>query len=226
MAVATYDEDPARDLDGELGDLEGDDVFAVPMRAAHGYDTVDAIPRALESVQGRVHYCSPVGESPVVTEVLADRAAEEVAPSPDAGVVLVGLGSSSKPYARQTCEYHATRMAEDGDYAEVTTAYLLQNPTVECARYNVAADEVVAVPLFFGPTEETAAEIERKLEVDRGGISVADPFGSHPRVVDAVHAEVESRRAMDGSTGAASSFEAGLAGPGPAVATDGDGRAD
>lgn len=223
VAVATYEDEPVRELTPRLESLTAETVYVVPMVAAHTRDTTTEIPAALSAVPGTVTYCEPPGQSPAITDVLAQRAEAEVAPDGDASVVLVSFGSSSDPYQRQTTDYHASRLEAQSDYAAVVTCYLLQNPAVECARYNVPTGSAVAVPLFLGRSEATERRIPEALELDRGGIAYADPLLDHPGVTDAIAAEVEKQRALGEASASATSFESTLTTQRP-VATDGDGR--
>lgn len=225
VEVATYGSEPDRELREQLEGITADRVYAVPMCVAHTYDTTDGVPAALSYVPGDVRYCEPVGRSPAVTELIEERGGDLVPASEDASLVLVGFGSSSKPYHRQATDYHAARLREGSDYGEVVTCYLLQNPAVECVRYNVTRDRAVAVPLFLTRTEATEERIPEELELGRGGIEYADPLGGHPRMTDAVHAEVEKQRALaSGDAAPGASFEGRLARTRRPVATDGEGR--
>jgi sirohydrochlorin ferrochelatase len=222
--TAVYESEPVRELRDQLAAITADRVYAVPMQAAHTFETLEDVPAALSHVPGEVHYCEPVGRSPAVTDVLASKAAALEPPAADVSLVLVGFGSSSKPYHRQTTEYHASRLEAESDYGEVLSCYLLQNPTVECVRYNVSNDRAVAVPLFLPRTAATEEQIPEKLEVDRGGIEYADPLGAHERVTDAVHAEVVKQRTLAARGGAEmASFEARLTANRRPVVTDGEG---
>ncbi|MBX0296230.1 CbiX/SirB N-terminal domain-containing protein [Haloarcula nitratireducens] len=196
VEVAVYEHEPLRELRGTVEGLSADTVYAVPMCTAHTYDTVDEIPALLSYAAGTVRYCEPVGQSPAVTNVLAERGAELVSPGEDASLVLVGFGSSSKPHNRQTVDHHAARLRERSAYGSVLTCYLLQNPAVECVRYNLTTPRAVAVPVFVAPSEITDDRIPAALELARGGLEYADPLGEHPRVTDAVHGEIEKRRAL------------------------------
>ena len=137
--------------------------------------------------------------------------------------MLVGFGSSSQPYQRRTADYHATRLREGTAYDTVLTCYLLQNPAVECVRYNVPTERAVAVPLFLGHSEATQRRIPTALELDRGGISYAEPLLDHAGVTDAIAAEVERQRAL-GTDAHSTTFQANLTADSQPVATDGDGR--
>ncbi|MFB6302715.1 MAG: CbiX/SirB N-terminal domain-containing protein [Haloferacaceae archaeon] len=221
--VVTYESEPVCELRERLAALTADRVYAVPMCAAHTYETTEDVPAALSAVSGEVRYCEPVGRSPAVTGALLDRATDEVRPGSDASLVLVGFGNSSQPYGRQVVRYHAARIHDRADYGEVRPAFLLQNPAVECARYAVTGDRTVAVPLFVARSDATETAIPRKLELDRGGVAYADPLETHPGVTEAVRASIETRRAM--ATGdRPASFEDALAASRRPVATDGEGR--
>ncbi|PSQ21144.1 cobalamin biosynthesis protein CbiX [Halobacteriales archaeon QS_9_67_17] len=222
VEVATYDAEPVRELRDQFADHPADRVHAVPMCLAHTRDTVDAVPRALAHLPGEVHYCDPVGRNPAVTEVLAERAVNRVSPGADASLVLPAFGSGSTPHQRRAAEYHAERLRERGDYGQVVTCYLLQNPTVECVRYEVTEPRSVAVPLFIASTPATEQRIPDALELSRGGIEYADPLGTHPRVTDAVHAEAAKGRVL-ADAGDPGAFDPDVETAHP-VATDGEGR--
>lgn len=224
VEVATYQSEPTRELRGEFEAIAADTVYAVPMCAAHTYETTNGVPAALSYLSGDVRYCEPPGRSPAVTEVIAERGADLVRASSETSLILVGFGSSSKPYHRQTADYHAARLREQSEYGEVLTCYLLQNPAVECVRYNATNDRSVAVPLFLTRTEATEVRIPDELELARGGLEYADPFGEHPRITDAVHAEVEKQRALaTDETAPEAPFEAQLTRTRRPVVTDGEG---
>lgn len=220
VRTAYYEHDPVHELGDEFADVDAETVYALPTTLAHTYETTEDIPAALAECPGAVRYCEPIGRSPGVTGAIRERAAER---APDAdSLVLVGLGNSALPYGRQTVEYHASRLRDRGSYEEVVTCYLLQNPAVECARYNVTGDRPVAVPLFLAGSRATEQEIPRKLELDRGGLAYADALGTHPQITDAIRAEVETRRVLAEDARPAS-FEATLTMRARPMATDGRG---
>lgn len=224
VQIATYETEPVRELRDQLTTLSSDRVYAMPMVTAHTFETLRDIPAALSYVPGDVQYCEPLGQSPVVTEVLVERASEHIPPEEDTSIVLVSFGSSSKPYYRQVTEYHAARLRDQSAYGEVVTCYLLQNPAVECARYNVSNSRIVAVPVFPARTQATEEEIPEKLELERGGIEYAEPFGTHSRITDAIAAELEKQRVLAAESAPTESFEAQLTRNRRPVATDGEGN--
>jgi sirohydrochlorin ferrochelatase len=223
VRTATYDSEPVRELRDSFESVEGDRVFTVPFFTAHSHETTTDLPAALSYLPGDARYCEPLGHSPAITDAILARATDELKADADTTLVLVGFGSSSQPYHRQVAEYHASRLRESSAYADVNTCYLLQNPTVECARYNIDTDRAVAVPLFAVRSEATNSEIPTKLELDRGGIHYADPLGEHHLVTDAIAAELAKQRVLLDREGTPESFEASLARTNQPVATDGEG---
>lgn len=223
VEIATYGSEPIRELRERFRRHSADTVYAVPMCAAHTHDTIDAVPSALSYISGETHYCEPIGRSPAITELIEEKGSSLVPAAEDTALVLVSFGSSSKPYHREATDYHAVRLREQSSYGEVLTCYLLQNPTVECVRYNVTKRRAVAVPLFVTRSEATEDRIPDELELARGGIEYADPFGKDPRITDAIHAEIEKQRALAFDETPVSSFERRLTSMRRPVATDGEG---
>lgn len=224
VRVATYESEPVAELAPDLEAIGADRLFVVPLCLSHSNETIDAIPAALSRADAQVSYCEPVGRSPALTRAIVDRATDRVADERGGSLVLVGFGASNTPYNRQTVEFHATRARERSGYDEVVTCYVLQNPAVECVRYNVGEGPTVAVPLFVTPSRATTADIPSKLELDRGGIEYADVLGTHPLVTDAVEAEVAKQRVLgDDEADQPTSFEATLTATARPLATDGDG---
>jgi sirohydrochlorin ferrochelatase len=224
VTVATYAEEPIRELREPFSEVSGDRVYAVPMCAAHDHHTIDDVPAALSYVDGDVRYCEPPGSSPVVTELLVDRGSALVDDPTEASLILVAFGSSSTPYHRQAVEYHAARIRDRAAFGQVLPCYLLQNPAVECVRYNVTEPEAVAVPLFLPRSVATEDRVPTELELDRGGIAYADPLGTDPRITDAIYSEFVKQRAIERNpTRGPATFEASLAAGSRPLATDGEG---
>lgn len=222
--VVTYERDPQRELRGALSSIPAGRAYAVPVCAAHTHETTDGLPAALSSADVDVQYCEPVGRSPSVTGVVLDRARECADAGPGTSLILVGFGNTTGTYHRRVTEYHAACARKRAEYADVVTCYLTQNPAVECVRYNVSTESAVAVPLFVAPNPATEDQIPAKLELDRGGITYADPLGTHPGVTDAIQDRLETRRVLAESSPAPASFEAALTETARPLATDGQGQ--
>lgn len=222
VSIATYSDDPYRELRDTLTGIESEETYVVPMCAGHTNETTTDLPAALTQIDGTVHYCEPVGNDPAITEAIDDRARDAVDPGAGVSLVLVGLGNTGATHHRGVLESHAERLRQRTAYATVRGCYLVQNPAVECVRYNVPTERAVAVPLFILPSETTAERIPDKLGVDRGGFVCTDPLGAHEKVTDAVESILDARTAMENGTRPVT-FEDALAATSRPVATDGDG---
>lgn len=220
--VATYDVDPAAELPDQLAAVDADRVFAVPTSVAHTNDSVGELPGLLATIDADVRYCEPLGRSPAVTRLLRQRAEAVGAGESRTSVALVGLGSSAGPHSRQVLEYHAERLRATFD--EVRCCFLVQNPTVECVRYNVTNDRVVAVPVFLSACEATEQRIPEKLELERGGVAYAEPLGTDPLVSDAIEARIVPERVVERDGPTPNSYEDSLVRTRPRLATDGQGE--
>jgi len=197
VRVETYDEtwdETAGGTETEHGD---EPVLAVPLTVAYTNETRHVIASIARRWGEAVSLCEPIGHSPALTEIIAERADERVTHPEETSLLLVGLGSGSLSDQRRTVEYHERRLRERTAYDEVQSCYVLQDPVVECARYNVSNEAVVAVPVFVAPSPVTRATIPEKLDTDRGGIDYVDPIGTHERLTDAIHAEVARRRTLE-----------------------------
>ena len=204
VAVATYTDDPA-DLEIETPSADGierysgDDTYVVPIASAPDHDTTRALPGVLPTA----HHCEPVGTSPAIVRGLTARAREVIPPAPDVSLALVAFGDASGTSgsgSRATTEAHAARLRETTAYGEITTAYLLENPAVECLRYNLSSERAVVVPFFITACAETEHAIPDKLELDRGGLDYAAPLGTHETVTDAIEAEFLKARTLGSGT--------------------------
>lgn len=194
VTTATYGAEPTPDLLDQLRPMPGERSYVVPMCFAHTRATLTDVPRALGRLPGDVRYCDPIGENPIVTRAIRTKA--RAAGDADA-LLLVALGNSADDYAREAATFHADRLRDE--FAEVRTAYLLQDPAVECARYLVESDRAVVCPLFVGDCEATTRRIPEGLELERGGFDYADPFGDDGAVTEAVRATVERERVLAAS---------------------------
>jgi sirohydrochlorin ferrochelatase len=79
--------------------------------------------------------------------------------------------------------------------------------------------------MFVSATEATESRIPEALELDRGGIDYADPFGTHQGITEAIQRSVREQRAVRGQKQTSpTSFEGDLLNSQQPLATDGEGR--
>src|SRR5205814_9653151 len=128
------------------------EVFVVPNFISEGYFTQTVIPRELE-LKGRLTtrangqtwiYCEPVGNNPIVTELLVARA-HEIAP--DAGptetaLLIVAHGTELNDNSAIAAKREAERIRARGEFATVLNGYMEESPLIsESHQHNNAAKE-------------------------------------------------------------------------------------
>lgn len=146
-------------------------VFIVPLFISEGYFTEQVIPRELGFCQNgetdfpriqrrggqRLHYCGPVGTHPSMTEVLLARAREVVAlhpfptaPSPrETALFIAGHGTGNNENSRKAIERQVGLIRARGEYAEVHSVFMEEEPRIgDCWRI-AQARNLVMVPFFI-----------------------------------------------------------------------------
>lgn len=173
------------------------EVFLLPAVIANTRGTRHAMRSIASSIPVPVCVCDPIGRAPVISRLLLERAEEAAEPSGDTALVLVGFGSGSPSRSPGTIEYHARRIRERSDYGDVGSCYLIQDPPVECAQYNVSERRMVVVPAFVSPGQAIETEIRSKIRDGNDRVSYADSLGTHPRLTDAMQAAVTKRCVLE-----------------------------
>jgi sirohydrochlorin cobaltochelatase len=132
-----------------LAPLTDPEVYVVPFFFAQGYFVREVLPRELRPRPGqRVTLCEPLGISPQVTALLAERARAAL-PDPGRGaVVLLGHGSGRSATSTASVEEHARGLRALGEFGEVVAVYTDAEPQVGKTWSLVRAAEVVLVPVM------------------------------------------------------------------------------
>jgi sirohydrochlorin cobaltochelatase len=138
--------------------VETEDVYVVPHFISEGYFTQKVIPRELELTgpitrqdKHCIKYCEPVGNHPLVTDLLLQRA-RDIAPeiSPEQTALLIvghgtGLNENSAVAAKtQICEIQSRNI-----YAEVCAAFMEEEPLISHWPELTHQPHVVVVPFFI-----------------------------------------------------------------------------
>ncbi|WP_158059166.1 CbiX/SirB N-terminal domain-containing protein [Halorussus halophilus] len=160
-----WKEEPS--LRNVLRTVESDEVVVVPLFMAEGYFTEQVLPRELRltdewelDVDKTVHYADPVGTHDAMTDVVVERAAGilETAPE-DAGLAVVGHGTERNENSAKTTEYHATRIREHDEFAEVEALFMDESPEIDDVTDYFDATDVAVVPLFLADGYHTQEDI-------------------------------------------------------------------
>jgi sirohydrochlorin cobaltochelatase len=183
------------------------EVYAVPNFISEGYFTQTVVPRELE-LSGRItkrpngqiwKYCEPVGNHPVMTELLLKRA-REVAPHAapaETSLLIVAHGTDLNENSAIAAKREAEKIRSLGKYAAVLNVYMEESPLVSDWRKLTETPNVVVVPFFISDGLHSYEDIPRLLGiavaagVDRGQPGSAPPatecdeiFRQNPYAID------------------------------------------
>ena len=135
------------------------EVYVVPNFISEGYFTQTVIPRELElnghattRSSGQVwKYCDPVGNHPLMTELLLKRG-EEVAPGIDPGetsLLIVAHGTDLNENSAVAAKREAEKIRALGKYGAVLNVYMEEPPLVSNWKKLTTTQNVVVVPFFI-----------------------------------------------------------------------------
>ena len=134
-------------------------VYVVPNFISEGYFTQTVIPREL-GLNGKVtkcgngqvwNYCEPVGNHPLMTELLVQRAREIAPDVPEnqTSLLIVAHGTDLNENSAVAAKREAERIRRLGRYANVLNVYMEEFPLVSDWRVLTNTPNVVVVPFFI-----------------------------------------------------------------------------
>jgi sirohydrochlorin cobaltochelatase len=135
------------------------EVYVVPNFISEGYFTQTVIPRELE-LNGRTtrratgqiwNYCDPVGNHPLMTELLVQRASEiaPAVPENKTSLLIVAHGTDLNENSAVAAKREAEKIRKLGRYAAVLNVYMEEFPLVSDWRVLTSTPNVVVVPFFI-----------------------------------------------------------------------------
>jgi sirohydrochlorin cobaltochelatase len=134
-------------------------VSVVPNFISEGYFTQMVIPRELE-LNGKVtkrangqtwHYGEPVGNHPLMTELLVQRAREIApgVPEKETSLLIVAHGTDLNENSAVAAKREAEKIRALGRYANVLNVYMEEFPLVSDWNVLTSSRNVVVVPFFI-----------------------------------------------------------------------------
>ena len=174
------------------------EVYVVPNFISEGYFTQTVVPRELE-LNGRVtkrsngqiwRYCDPVGNHPMMTELLLRRA-QEIAPGIpeiEATLLIVAHGTDLNENSAVAAKRETEKIRALGKYAAVLNVYMEESPLVSDWRKLTKSQNVVVVPFFISDGLHSYEDIPRLLGivvaavVDRGQPGSPPPATAHGEI--------------------------------------------
>jgi sirohydrochlorin cobaltochelatase len=158
------------------------EVFVVPNFTSEGYFTQAVIPRELElegpittRANGQIWiYCEPVGNNPLVTELLLARA-HEIAPNAEpteTSLLLVAHGTELNDNSAVAAKREAERIRARGEFATVANAYMEEPPLIAEWDQLTNAANVIVVPFFIADGLHSYEDIPKLLGIECTGMDV------------------------------------------------------
>ena len=151
------------------------EVYVVPNFISEGYFTQTVVPRELE-LSGRItkrsngqlwRYCEPVGNHPLMTELLLKRArdvAPDAAPT-ETSLLIVAHGTDLNENSAVAAKREAEKIRALGKYAAVLNVYMEEAPLVSDWRNLTETPNVVVVPFFISDGLHSYEDIPRLLGI-------------------------------------------------------------
>jgi sirohydrochlorin cobaltochelatase len=204
-------------------------VYVVPNFISEGYFTQTVIPRELE-LNGKVtkradgqtwNYGEPVGNHPLMTELLIQRA-REIAPGieeKETSLLIAAHGTDLNENSAVAAKREAEKIRGLGRYADVLNVYMEEAPLISDWRRVTKTPNIVVVPFFISDglhsyedipimlgiakgrsSKLKGAEVFRRApyKIDNRSLFYASSIGTDPRIADiiieqAAAAEIGSR---------------------------------
>ncbi len=195
-----------------LDTVESDDVYVVPAFISEGYFTQQVIPRELgldgpvtKKGNKTVRYAGPLGTFEGMPDVILERTDDLMrgkAATGKTALVLLGHGTDLNKNSGGVIYLNAERIRQRGLYDLVEVGFLDQEPEISEVVANVAAENVILIPVFIAEGWHTRETIPEDLgltgEVTVRGdrtIFYGAPVGTHPSMASLIVARArESRR--------------------------------
>jgi sirohydrochlorin cobaltochelatase len=191
VQCAFWKEEPSlRDARFFFADETMSEVFIVPNFISEGYFTQTIIPRELGldgAVTTRANgqtwiYCKPVGNNPLVTELLLARA-HEIAPNAEpteTSLLIVAHGTELNDNSAVAAKREAERIRARGEFATVANAYMEESPLIAEWDQLTNAPNVIVVPFFIADGLHSYEDIPKLLGIECNSMDV---FGKNPHRV-------------------------------------------
>jgi sirohydrochlorin cobaltochelatase len=175
------------------------EVCVVPNFISEGYFTQTVIPRELElngqttkRSNGQIwKYCEPVGNHPMMTELLLKRA-RDIAPDVDSAetsLLIVAHGTDLNENSAVAAKREAEKIRRLRKFAAVLNVYMEEPPLVSDWRKLTKTRNVVVVPFFISDGLHSYDDIPRLIGIAQGtsttsGMVRGEIFRRNPCRVD------------------------------------------
>jgi sirohydrochlorin cobaltochelatase len=183
------------------------EVYVVPNFISEGYFTQTVVPRELE-LNGRItkrsngqiwRYCEPVGNHPLMTELLLKRA-RDVAPDAvpgESSLLIVAHGTDLNENSAVAAKRETEKIRALSKYAAVLNVYMEEPPLVSNWRKLTETSNVVVVPFFISDGLHSYEDIPRLLGMASSHSERSEEQSRNPRAKPLAVATGSVDRARD-----------------------------
>src|SRR5256886_4445496 len=152
------------------------EVYVVPNFISEGYFTQTVIPRELE-LNGRItkrsngqiwKYCEPVGNHPLMTDLLLRRAHEIASgiPESETALLIVAHGTDLNENSAAAAKREAQKIRALGRYAAVLNVYMEEEPRIADWKNLTTTRNAVVVPFFISDGLHSYEDIPALLGIE------------------------------------------------------------
>lgn len=186
------------ELGGVLDEVASPEVFVVPWLMCAGF-TMDRLREVigLHPATPRVVLAEPIGARVAIADLAANIAADACRSRnwriEETGLLLIGHGSGRNTVSAETTRGHAARIAANGRFAAVATAFLDEPPSPAEALVGLGTPNNVAVGLFAEHSLHSEDDVPRLLGAGRD-VHYTGPIGTAPELVDIIVAQAHEAR--------------------------------
>src|ERR1700737_1751337 len=176
------------------------EVYVVPNFISEGYFTQTVIPRELK-LNGRTtkrdtgptwKYCEPVGNHPLMTELLVQRAREIApgVPETEASLLIVAHGTDLNENSAVAAKREAEKIRQLDRYAAVLNLYMEEQPLISDWMKLTNTENVVVVPFFISDGLHSYEDIPVLLGIAKArsaigaGVARGEVFRQNPYQID------------------------------------------
>jgi sirohydrochlorin cobaltochelatase len=154
------------------------EVYVVPNFISEGYFTQTIVPRELElsgaitkRSNGQIwNYCEPVGNHPLMTDLLLKRARDVAADAlpGETSLLIVAHGTDLNENSAVAAKREADKIRALGEYAVVLNVYMEETPLVSDWRNLTGTPNVIVVPFFISDGLHSYEDIPKLLGMTDG----------------------------------------------------------
>lgn len=157
-----------------LDGIKDENITIIPDFLAEGYFTQQVIPDLLrlDSRQGNMRYCKPVGVNPMMQELIRDAAADVLGcwDQREVTLLVIGHGSTKNKNSKQSLLGHLDALVSRTDYAQIADLWLDEAPLVVDWKTIVTQPRVVVVPFLLSDGQHGEWDIPWMLGIEGDGV--------------------------------------------------------